>query len=108
MSRLLFIGYLIGLVAGAGTAMAQAPQAPAAAAVHARPTPPTRDPITPGYVTARELPDGTNAPANVDGNFIIGARLALLAFRNSRAAPKLHPHPSADVDTQDRGSASRG
>jgi len=72
MSRLLFIGYLIGLVAGAGTAMAQAPQAPAAAAVHARPTPPTRDPITPGYVTARELPDGTNAPANVDGNFIIG------------------------------------
>jgi enterochelin esterase-like enzyme len=38
----------------------------------ARPTPPTRDPHTPGYVTAKELPDGTNAPANADGNFIIG------------------------------------
>ncbi len=37
-----------------------------------RPTPPTRDPNAPGYVTARELPDGTNPPANVDGNFIIG------------------------------------
>jgi len=38
----------------------------------ARPTPPTRDPNTPGYVTAKEVPDGTNAPANADGNFIIG------------------------------------
>jgi iron(III)-enterobactin esterase len=37
-----------------------------------RPTPPTRDAHTAGYVTAKELPDGANAPANVDGNFIIG------------------------------------
>jgi len=37
-----------------------------------RPTPPTRDPNTPGYVTAKELPDGLNAPSNADGNFIIG------------------------------------
>jgi iron(III)-enterobactin esterase len=37
-----------------------------------RPTPPTRDPSTPGYVTAKELPDGTNAPSNADGNFILG------------------------------------
>jgi enterochelin esterase-like enzyme len=37
-----------------------------------RPTPPTRDPHTPGYVTAKDLPDGTNAPANADGNFILG------------------------------------
>ena len=34
--------------------------------------PPIRDPNTPGYVTARELPDGTNAPVDADGNFIIG------------------------------------
>jgi enterochelin esterase-like enzyme len=34
--------------------------------------PPTRDPNTPGYVTAKELPDGSNPPANADGNFIIG------------------------------------
>ncbi len=38
----------------------------------ARPVPPTRDPHTPGYVTAKEMPDGTNAPADQDGNFIIG------------------------------------
>ena len=37
-----------------------------------RPTPPTRDPNTPGYVTARELPDASNAPPDADGNFIIG------------------------------------
>jgi enterochelin esterase-like enzyme len=37
-----------------------------------RPVPPTRDPKTPGYVTATELPDGTNAPPDQDGNFILG------------------------------------
>src|ERR1700676_640480 len=47
-------------------------QAPAPAARPARPTPPTRDPNTPGYVTAKELPDGANAPAKIDGNFILG------------------------------------
>jgi enterochelin esterase-like enzyme len=36
-----------------------------------RPVPPTRDPHTPGYVTAKELPDGSLPPANADGNFII-------------------------------------
>ena len=38
----------------------------------ARPRPPTRDPHTPGYVTATELPDGAVPPTDVDGNFIIG------------------------------------
>jgi iron(III)-enterobactin esterase len=38
----------------------------------ARPTPPTRDPHTSGFVAATELPDGTNPPANADGNFILG------------------------------------
>jgi len=37
-----------------------------------RPEPPTRDPHTPGYVSARELPDGTVPPSTEDGNFIIG------------------------------------
>ena len=37
-----------------------------------RPPPPTRDPHSPDYVAAKELPDGSNPPANVDGNFIIG------------------------------------
>lgn len=34
--------------------------------------PPTRDPHTPGYVPARELPDGTNPSPGLNGNFIIG------------------------------------
>jgi iron(III)-enterobactin esterase len=38
----------------------------------ARPTPPTRDPNTPGFVTAKELPDGDVPSADTDGNFIIG------------------------------------
>ncbi len=45
------------------------PQTPAAAP---RPTPPTRDPHTPGYVAARELPDGTLPPIDAEGNFIVG------------------------------------
>ena len=34
--------------------------------------PPTRDPHTPGYVSATELPDGANPSPNANGNFIIG------------------------------------
>ena len=37
-----------------------------------RPPPPTRDPNTPGYVKATELPDGTVPAADAYGNFIIG------------------------------------
>jgi hypothetical protein len=37
-----------------------------------RPIPPTRDPHTPGYVAAKELPDGTVPPPDADGNFLIG------------------------------------
>ncbi|HEX4231806.1 MAG TPA: alpha/beta hydrolase-fold protein [Bryobacteraceae bacterium] len=47
-------------------------QSPAVSERRERPRPPTRDPHTPGYVTAKELPDGDNPPANADGNFIIG------------------------------------
>src|SRR5258708_27308572 len=32
---------------------------------------PTRDPNTPGFVTAKELPDGTVPPVDADGSFII-------------------------------------
>jgi enterochelin esterase-like enzyme len=66
MFRLLSVTFLIGLMAGLNPAMAQAPAAPP------RPAPPTRDPHTPGYVTAKELSDGANAPADSDGNFILG------------------------------------
>ena len=33
---------------------------------------PTRDPHTPGFVAAKDLPDGANAPVNADGNFVLG------------------------------------
>ncbi|HEY4310990.1 MAG TPA: alpha/beta hydrolase-fold protein [Pirellulales bacterium] len=38
-----------------------------------RPTPPARDPHTPGFVQAKELPDGEVPPIDAEGNFIIGA-----------------------------------
>jgi enterochelin esterase-like enzyme len=45
---------------------------PPAAARPARLPPPTRDPHTSGYVTAKELPDAIVAPKDADGNFILG------------------------------------
>jgi enterochelin esterase-like enzyme len=53
--------------AAAGVDMAGQTAAPAA-----RPAPPVRDPHTAGYVAARELSDGANAPVDADGNFILG------------------------------------
>src|ERR1700728_45902 len=67
------LALLPGLIAGVNPAVAQpVPTAPPPTRRPVRPTPPTRDPHTPGYVAAMELPDGDNAPANVDGNFILG------------------------------------
>jgi enterochelin esterase-like enzyme len=37
-----------------------------------RQAPPTRDPKTPGFVAAKELPDGAVPPVDAVGNFIIG------------------------------------
>lgn len=71
MSRLLSIALLSGLSISSTWSPAQTPPAPAPARPP-RPTPPTRDPHSPGYVTATELIDGRNAPINVDGNFILG------------------------------------
>jgi hypothetical protein len=55
------VGLVIGVLAPVNPMMAQT-----------RPTPPTRDPNTPGYVVAKELPDGRVPPPDVDGNFVIG------------------------------------
>ena len=63
------------VVGSAVIAQAREPQTPTPSPTPVptpRPTPPTRDPNTPGYVTAKELPDGTVPPPDVDGNFIIG------------------------------------
>ncbi|HMJ84287.1 MAG TPA: alpha/beta hydrolase-fold protein [Vicinamibacterales bacterium] len=54
-------------------AVAPTTQTPAAQTPPPRPVPPTRDPHTPGYVQAKELPDGEVPPAGAEGNFIIGS-----------------------------------
>src|ERR1700675_4808739 len=69
VSRSLSIPLLVGLIAVLNPVPGQSPPS----AQHTeRPTPPTRNPHSPGYVTAKELPGGANPPANADGNFIIG------------------------------------
>ena len=60
-AALLMSGYL---------AIAQSPNAKPS--TPARTPPPTRDPHTPGYVTATELPDGAVPSPDSNGNFIIG------------------------------------
>jgi enterochelin esterase family protein len=82
MQRLPFVACAIGLMVGCCLAISQTPPAPQRTSQTAptpatpsrppRPPAPTRDPHTPGYVQATELPDGANAPSNADGNFIIG------------------------------------
>ncbi len=83
MNRLLNVSFLAGMIGVACLAAGQqsaAPMPSGAVAVPAQATParpahapfPVRDPATAGYVAAKELPDGTNAPADADGNFVLG------------------------------------
>jgi enterochelin esterase family protein len=76
---------LLNSLAGSNAARAQATNSAPAPARPPRPTPPTRDPHTPGYVEAKELPDGEVPSADVEGNFIIG--------------PTHHPAPEMAVNT---------
>ena len=80
MNTNLICAIVVTLVAGAATtpaqnaAPAQQPAAttPAPPARGNRPPPPTRDPQSPGYVSATMLPDGAVPPADAYGNFVIG------------------------------------
>ncbi len=64
-------------VTAAGGAVAQTSSAgtarsPASSAVTDRKHgPPTREAHAPGYPAAAELPDGMNAPAEANGNFVL-------------------------------------
>ena len=60
----------LNFIAGTNPAFAQTTNQTSVA--QRRASPPTRDPHTPGYVTATELPDGEIPTADVDGNFIVG------------------------------------
>jgi enterochelin esterase-like enzyme len=69
-TKLLSVALLTSLVAGVNPALAQTTNQQSVA--QRRANPPTRDPHTPGYVTATELPDGEIPTADADGNFILG------------------------------------
>jgi enterochelin esterase family protein len=89
------------------------------ATAQSRPTYPARDPHTPGYVKATELPDGSNAPADKDGNFIVGPTYTpapematpemtakegvlqgtVIEFTMSSAESKLYPGIARDAHT---------
>ena len=56
------------------------------ASIAQRPTPPTRDPHTSGYVAATELPDGAIPSPHADGNFILGP--------THTPAPETSPQPN--------------
>jgi enterochelin esterase family protein len=64
---------------------------PLAHAQQPRPTYPTRDPHTPGYVRATELPDATLPPNKKDGNFILGP--------THPQAPEMTPNPAVPQGT---------
>src|SRR5438094_5325357 len=100
----LHAGLVASLLAAAPFVLAQTP----------RPTPPTRDPNTPGYVTARELPDGTVPAADAEGNFVIGPthnpapemaandatpRGAVINFEMSSADSTMYPGIARDAGT---------
>jgi len=89
-------------------------RSPSTAQVPDRPTPPNRDPHTPGYVSAKELPDGATPPANEDGNFILGPthnpasemsntgavpKGALLEFTMNSSDSKMFPGIARDPNT---------
>jgi len=90
---LIFIGAFC-LIAPATPAFAQVANSSNAqpkATPPPRPTPPTRDPGTPGLVAAKELADGVNAPKDADGNFILGPTHV--------PAPEMSEHPGVPKGT---------
>jgi enterochelin esterase family protein len=73
MLRHVIFALTISLAAALAQTPAPAPvQTPPAPQHRQRPIPPTRDPHTPGFVPAKDLPDGALPPPTQDGNFIIG------------------------------------
>jgi iron(III)-enterobactin esterase len=94
MFRSLGIALSLSLMAGVAPGLAQtpAPTPPRPAQGRPpRPPNPTRDPNTPGYVKATELPDGEIPPPTADGNFILGA--------THHAAPEMTVDPSVPQGT---------
>ena len=72
MSRILGLAFWMSMAVGLNPTAAQTSPITSHQTAAARPTPPTRDPHTPGYVAAKELPDGAVPPPTAGGNFILG------------------------------------
>ena len=99
------------MVSGAAGAQTPGQKTPAVTAHGDRPGPPVRDAHSPGYVDAKELPDGENAPADTDGNFILGPthpapktggttlRGTVVEFTMSSAESKFYPGVVRDANT---------
>ena len=100
----------IGLAGAAASLLADNPQ-PASP----RQGPPARDPLSPGYVKATELPDGAVPPVDATGNFIISAahppspdmaakdgvpKGTIHTFTMSSADGKLYPGVARDQGTR--------
>ena len=71
-----------------------APPAPSAAPTPARPPrppAPVRDPHAPGFVPAKDLPDGAIPPSTADGNFVIGP--------THNSAPEMDANPAVPQGT---------
>ena len=85
LPRPVAICLVVSLVAAASPVSAKTPPS----GQHTeRPAPLTRDPNTPGYVTAKEMADGSTPPANVDGSFIIGPTHDVPPEMSARAASR--------------------
>ena len=97
--RLALFGAVLSLIAGNHLATAQTP---------------VRDPHSPGYVDAKDLPDGEVPPADADGNFVIGPthksapemtaqtkgmQGTVIEFAMSSADSKIFPGIARDKDT---------
>jgi len=118
LATLLLVGFLI--VPNFLFAQAAAPPKPIE-----HPTPPARDPHTAGYVSAKELPDGTIPSPDADGNFIIGPthnpapelsghdpalKGKILEFRMSSEENKIYPGITRDpgpLGTPDPANSAR-
>jgi iron(III)-enterobactin esterase len=108
LASLMAIGLLFSSALGSANS-----QTAAKASSAERPTPPTRDPLAPGYVQAKQLSDGAVPPATVDGNFVLGpthnpapelARATALAgsvieFTMNSADSKIYPGIARDPGT---------
>ena len=108
IARWLSISLLLLRIASFHPGFAQTPASPQPSE---RPTPPTRDPNTPGYVPAKALPGGSNPPANADGNFIISPSYVVppempdapkgtvIEFTMNSADSKIYPGIARDPHT---------